>query len=312
MVGMVPLALAAMVSGASLPQAVPPIPLIAAEQPPLPEDVLSFADNDKRMTVLVSVDGHGPYTFVVDTGAERTVVSHDLAGLLALKPGRRVHLTAMTNSAVVGTVMVPSLSVNKITAHTIEAPALDQVNMGAPGMLGLDALQGHSISIDFARDEMRVEASHRHYQAPAGPNEIIVTARSLFGQLIVTDAHYHGKRISVVIDTGTPVTIANPAFVRMLTKQPKSIGTVSLVSALGQLMVADYIQVDHIDIGGVGFNNVPLAVDDAEPFKRFGLTDTPALLLGMDALRLFRQVDIDFANREVRFSLPDSPLMASR
>lgn len=312
MVGMVPLALAAMVSGASLPQAVPPIPMIAAEQPPLPEDTLSFADSDRRMTVLVSVDGHGPYTFVVDTGSERTVVSHDLAGLLDLKPGRRVHVTAMTNDAMVGTVVVPSLSVNKIAARTIEAPALDQANMGAPGMLGLDALQGHSVTIDFAHDVMTVQPSHKHYSAPSRPGEIVVIGKNLFGQLIVTDAHYHDRRISVVIDTGTPVTIANPAFVRMLGKTPKSIGTVSLVSALGQLLVANYIQVDHIDIGGVGFNNVPLAVADAEPFKRFGLTDTPALLLGMDALRLFQQVDIDFANREIRFRLPDSPLMASR
>src|SRR5579875_764154 len=239
MVGMVPLAVAATLSGASLPQAVPPIPLIAAQQPPLPDDTLGFADADRRMTVLVSVDGHGPYTFVVDTGAERTVVSHDLAGLLALKPGRRVHVVAMTNEAVVGTVMVPSLSVNQIAARTIEAPALDQSNMGAPGMLGLDALQGHSVSIDFARQEMTVQPSHKRYRLPAGPNEIIVVGKNLYGQLIVTDAHCHDKRIAVVIDTGTPVTIANTAFVRMLGKAPKSIGTVSLVSALGRLMVAD-------------------------------------------------------------------------
>lgn len=312
MVGMVPLALAALVSGASLPQAVPPIPVIAAEQPPVPSDTLGFGTVERRMTVLVSVDGHGPYTFVVDTGSERTVVSHDLAGLLALKPGRRVHVTAMTNEAMVGTVVVPSLSVSKIAARTIEAPALDQANMGAPGMLGLDALRGHAVSIDFARDEMQVEPAKRRYQGPPGPDEIVVTAKNLFGQLIVTDAHCHGKRVSVVIDTGTPVTIANPAFVRMLGKPPKSIGTVSLVSALGQLMVADYVDVDRLEIGGIGFNNVPLAVADAEPFKRFGLTDTPALLLGMDSLRLFRQVDIDFANRQIRFRLPDSPLMASR
>jgi hypothetical protein len=31
------------------------------------------------------------------------------------------------------------------------------------------------------------------------------------------------------------------------------------------------------------------------------------LLLGMDALRQFRRVDIDFANREVRVSLPRRP-----
>jgi predicted aspartyl protease len=71
-------------------------------------------------------------------------------------------------------------------------------------------------------------------------------------------------------------------------------------------MTADYVAVDRIKIGEVAFNNVPMAVADVAPFKRFGLTDQPALLLGMDALRLFDEVQIDFANREIRFSLPDA------
>jgi predicted aspartyl protease len=308
---MVPLALAAILPGGSLPQAVPPIPLIAAEQPPVPGGPLDFADLDRRMTVRVSVAGQGPYEFIVDTGAERTVVSHDLAGLLGLKAGRRVHVTAMTNAATVGTVVVPSLRVNRIDARTIEAPALDQANMGAPGMLGLDALRDHAVSIDFAQDQMTVRPSRRRHRPAPGPDEIVVTGKSQFGQLIVTDAHCHGHRISVVVDTGTPVTIANPAFVAMLGKPPRSLGTVSLVSALGQMLVADYVEIDRLEIGGVGFNHVPLAVADAEPFRRFGLQEEPALLLGMDALRLFRQVDIDFANREIRFSLPTSTLMAA-
>ncbi|MGN6278580.1 MAG: retropepsin-like aspartic protease [Sphingomonas sp.] len=296
----------------SLPQAVPPIPVIAAEQPPVPDDMLQFDNRDRRMTVRVSIADRGPYEFVVDTGAERTVVSHDLAGLLGLKAGRRVRVTAMTNAALVGTVVVPTLSVNQIAAHTIEAPALDQDNMGAPGMLGLDALRDHAISIDFDRNEMTVRPSRRARRMTAGPSDIVVTAKSQFGQLIVTDAQCHGHRISVVVDTGTPITVANPAFLAMLGKMPKSLGQISMISALGQAMTADYVEVDRLDVGGVGFNNVPLAIADAEPFRRFGLTKEPALLLGMDALRLFRQVDIDFANRQIRFSLPNSVLVATR
>jgi predicted aspartyl protease len=309
MLGIMPLALAALVPGGNLPQAVPPIPLIAAEQPPLPDDALGFASVDKRMTVRVEVAGRGPYEFVVDTGAERTVVSHDLAALLALKPGRRVRVTAMTNAAEVGTVMVPSLRVGRIAAHMLEAPALDQANMGAPGMLGLDALQGHAVTIDFDASEMQVTPSRRHVET-ARPGDIVVSAKSQFGQLIVTDARCHGHRVAVVIDTGTPVTIANRAFLAMLGKPPKALGTVSLVSALGELMVADYVQVDHLEIGAVRFNDVPLAIDDAAPFRRFGLATEPALLIGMDTLRLFREVDIDFANRRIRFSLPRPTMMA--
>ncbi|TPG16725.1 hypothetical protein EAH87_13845 [Sphingomonas koreensis] len=308
--GLLPLALSALVSGGAMPaQSVPPIPLIITEQPPLPEEAFGFGTVAARMTVPVSIAGRGPYAFVVDTGAERTVVSHDLAGLLGLSNGRRVRVTAMTNAAMVDTVVVSSLHLGKTATAAIESPALDQGNLGAPGMLGIDALQNHAVSIDFDRQEMVVRPSRRRFREAPRANEIIVTAKSKFGQLIVTDAYYHGHRISVVIDTGTAITIANPAFLRMLGKPPKSLGTVSMVSALGRLLVADSIEVDHLQIGDVGFNHVPLAVADAEPFKRFDLTDQPALLLGMDTLRLFRHVQIDFANREIRFSLPSSPLM---
>jgi hypothetical protein len=49
---------------------------------------------------------------------------------------------------------------------------------------------------------------------------------------------------------------------------------------------------------------MPVAFADVTPFARFGLSHRPALLLGMDALRSFRRVDIDFPNRQVRFLMP--------
>ena len=65
-------------------------------------------------------------------------------------------------------------------------------------------------------------------------------------------------------------------------------------------------------IGGVDLNYLPVAFSDVPPFRRLGMADRPALFLGMDAMKLFRQVSIDFPNREVRFLLPRSVRMASR
>lgn len=303
---------ALMASGSPLPaQTTPPIPEVIADQPPVPDDPLNFGDADKRMTVPVTVAGRGPYNFVVDTGAERTVVSHDLAGLLGLRPGRRVRVTSMTNSAVVNTVIVPSLRLSKTSTGNIEAPALEQRYLGAPGMIGIDALQNHAVTIDFATGQMALSPSKRRQFENATPNEIVVTAKSRYGQLIVTDAHYHSRRIAVVIDTGSPITIANLAFRRWLVTPPQPIGTVMLQSALGQILTADYVQIDRLEIGTAEFKNVPLAFADAQPFHKFDLDNTPALLLGMDALRLFKNVRIDFANREIRFTMPDPRMLAS-
>ncbi|MFD2499649.1 hypothetical protein ACFSTI_13520 [Rhizorhabdus histidinilytica] len=49
---------------------------------------------------------------------------------------------------------------------------------------------------------------------------------------------------------------------------------------------------------------MPIAFADAQIFHRLGLDNRPSVLLGMDALRLFDRVSIDFANRNVRFLMP--------
>lgn len=273
---------------------------------PLPEDMLTLGAAQGRMTVPVSIARRGPWDFIVDTGAERTVVSRELAGVLGLSAGPRVRIIAMSGTEQVGSVIVPGLSVSRISRGTIAAPALGARDLGAPGMLGIDALQGHAITIDFARNRMMLKPAKRRAAARVTPlpGEVVVAARSLYGQLIVTEAFWRGKRISVIVDTGSPLTVGNGALLAAMTRPPKLIGPLDMTSVTGDVLRTTAFTVDRLDIGGIGFNNVRVAFSDVPPFKRFGLGDTPALLLGMDTLRLFRTVAIDFANREIRFALP--------
>jgi predicted aspartyl protease len=274
-----------------------------------PADTIDFGDEESRMTVPVSIGASGPYRFVIDTGAERTVVSRELAGTLNLAMGRRVRVTTMAGQTELGTYLLPALRVSMVTPDTLEAPAVEARNLGAPGMLGLDALKGHAVSIDFDRNVMEVRPATRRAMY-SEPGDIVIRAKNVYGQLIVTNARYRGKRISVVIDTGSPVTIGNTALLRQV-KTEKSMGFIHLTAVTGQQLTADYRVIDSLSIGGINFHSLPMAFADALPFKRFGLTDTPALMLGMDSLKLFRRVQIDFANREVRFTLPKSALDAS-
>ena len=272
-------------------------------------DPLDLGNADDRMTVPVSIGSNGPYRFIIDTGSERTVVSRELAGLLHLAVGRRVHVTTMSGQGELGTYLLPALRVSLVRPGTLEAPAVDARNLGAPGMLGIDALQGHSVSIDFDKKLMEVRPARKR-GAELGTDDIVIRAKNLYGQLIVTDARYRGRRISVVIDTGSPITIGNLALLGRV-KTDKSLGNISLISVTGQFLTADYRIVDSLNIAGIGFHHVPIAFADAPPFKRFGLSDTPALMLGMDSLKLFRRVQIDFANREIRFTMPRSAALGA-
>jgi predicted aspartyl protease len=271
--------------------------------------VLAIGDAGSRMTVPVTIGSTGPYQFIIDTGAERTVISRELAATLGLSPGREVRLTAMTGTSNVGTVVIPSLTVSSIASKSIEAPALFSANLGAPGMLGIDTLRGHSLSIDFEKNSMTLQASAKRGHEDIRGDDIVIQAKSAYGQLIVTQAFYRGRRISVVIDTGAQVSMGNSALrERMRRELKKAPEQIVLTSVTGQTVHADYTQIERLDIGGVGFNHLPVAFADVAPFRKFGLTKQPALMLGMDALRLFRHVDVDFANREVRFSLPRDAL----
>jgi hypothetical protein len=49
--------------------------------------------------------------------------------------------------------------------------------------------------------------------------------------------------------------------------------------------------------------DVPIAFADVPPFKLFGLSEEPALLLGTDILESFKRVSLDFKARKVRFQL---------
>ncbi|MEI9853098.1 MAG: aspartyl protease family protein [Sphingomonas sp.] len=52
--------------------------------------LLDLGQLDDRLTVAVAVGSSGPYNFIIDTGAERTVVSRELAGQLGLAAGAPV------------------------------------------------------------------------------------------------------------------------------------------------------------------------------------------------------------------------------
>lgn len=294
------------------PAADPPRPATQGAEPDAIQ--ILIGESAARMTVPVAVDRQGPYNFIIDTGAERTVLSRELASMLKLAAGEPVRVTSMTGRSVADTVIVPDLSIASIgISHRVIAPAFAARNLGAAGLLGIDTLRDHKVTIDFDAGTMAVRPSapHKRHEKHA-PDEIVITAKSRFGQLIVTDAYYQNVRVQVVLDTGSQVTMGNEALRRRLARQMAKPELIQLTSVDGGTMVADYTAVPGVRLGNIAFGSLPIAFADAEPFRRFELTRKPALMLGMDAMRSFRRVEIDFPNREVRFLLPRDVVPTTR
>lgn len=292
------------------------MPLLAP-QPAAPDPTattIALTEVQDRMTVPVQIDGRGPYRFIIDTGAERTVISRELAGTLALAAGPSINVTSMSGTSRVATVIVPSVTLSSVpNIGRINAPALDAVHLGAAGLLGIDTLQDHRIEIDFDNGTMAVTPSVKRKRGSRGPvGDIVVQAKSLLGQLIVTDAEFDGHPVRIILDTGSPVSIANDAFRRLARRSTAHFEPLQLTSATGGVVNTDYARVDRLRVGSIEFVGMPIAFAQVAPFRRFGLEKRPAILLGMNALKFFRRVQIDFPNREVRFSLPRRDRMARR
>lgn len=288
-------------------EAIGPAEITASEA--APETLSTGEDNSSRLTVPVTINGKGPYHFIIDTGSDRSVISREVADSLGLPSAGKARMVSMGGVNEVRIVRVDSLRVSaNRELKGLVAPALSSRNLGADGLLGLDALKGQRIEIDFAAQTMRVEPGEKQSgrKAPADPNVIVVRGRSRLGQLVLVDADANDQSVWVVVDTGGQNTVGNSAFRKLMNKgtPPSGFRRVELLTVVGDRLPADYAVIGRMRIGGVQLGNAAVAFVDAHPFKVFGLVRKPALMLGMESLRSFPKVSIDFANKQVRFHMP--------
>lgn len=270
----------------------------AVEHPGVgPVVVETQSDRSRRMTVPVTIEGQGPFRFLVDTGSQATVVTPRVTTALGLLPTGRAILVAMASRTPVETVTLDGLEFAGRRYGNLTAPLLRDRDIGADGIIGLDSLQDLRIVIDFRDETLSLSDSPRGNDG----YEIIVRARRKFGQMIITDATVDGVRTAVVIDTGSWHSIGNDALRRRLRNRNGE--TVTAQDVTGAELKSNLAVVDALRIGDMGLSGVPVGFSDSPAFAALGLAAKPALILGLGNLRPFDRVAIDFASRKILFDV---------
>ena len=265
-------------------------------------DAVNARKVESRMTVDVQVNGRGPYHFVVDSGADTTAVGLKVARDLQLPLGTPVILNGMTDRNIVDRVHVASLTLGPSTISNLEVPALKEEDLGGDGMIGIDALVRQRLMMDFDDRVIKVEDAAKPVEHFT--DEIVIVARLQHGQLILTHVKAGGFSLDAVIDTGSEITIGNLALRdRLMSRSLNKEWTIATTGVTGKTVDLQLGQLRELRVGSIILHNIPIAFADVPPFKVFGLSDTPALLLGTDILQNFRKVSLDFAARKVRFQL---------
>ena len=285
------------------PQTVPGIDQAAAAQATSTEEVLDVSiDRAQKMTIPIVIDGQGPFDFLVDTGAQATVVTQRVIDRLGLQPTGRAMVVGMASREIVETVDLDGLELGERTVDNLNSPLLLSHHISADGILGLDSLQGLRVLIDFREETIAVDDA-----AALGGNrgyDIVVRARRKLGQLIITRARIDGVRTAVVIDTGAYFSTGNAALRAKLRSRSSHKTTVTDVN--GKTIRGDVVYAKELRLDGVRLSQVPITFAEAPPFAALGLSKKPALILGLRDLRGFERVAIDFDRRQIMFDVPRS------
>jgi predicted aspartyl protease len=264
-------------------------------------------DLDQRMTVPVRLGASRSFRFLVDTGADRTSVSFEIARELGLAERPKAMLHSATGQSMVRMAHLPELHMSRRAVRDIRAPLLNAVDIGADGILGIDSLRSQKVVFDFANDTLTILQA----KSPAAiePGAIVVRARRREGRLVITNALVDGDKVGVVLDTGAALSIGNAALREKLAKKGmlKVVGPITLLSVTGQPLAGELAVVSRIEIGGVRIEGLNVVFAEAHTFGQLKLDRKPAMLLGMNALRGFDQVSIDFAYRRLSLVPPKKP-----
>jgi predicted aspartyl protease len=290
----------------------------AVETPPDPKApdsgaVRTGTDIQNRLTTLVFINGRGPYHFLVDTGAERTLIAEEVAVHLALPRGEKVMVEGITSRQPADLVNIARLEIGGLVCRGLDVPVLPRAMLDVDGYLGLDVLDGRRVILDFRARTLSVTQPEGFLSALwAHGNEAVVRTLGSSGRLRATDCLVDGIRASAFVDTGAEVSVSNPALYDLLCQRAANRqvvrGEVGLYGVTGGRIIGIDTDVDEILLGRLRLTYTSLVVAGLEVFDVWGLRHEPALLFGMDSLRRFTRVSIDYGRKELRFQVASTQL----
>lgn len=280
------------------------------EQPDADEPATSLATGQSRndhMMAPVSINGQGPFSFLLDTGANVSCVSRRLAERLNLKSTEQVQVHTVVGVRSRPIVLLDLLQVGARNRRQVRAPTLPIKGMEIDGVLGVDWLKGQRLSLDFKARKMEITKSRADQDEPG--RVVVVPARRRHGQLTIVDADLNGAPISAILDSGAQGTLCNRMLRDLVRKQeaksrrgqPQEAQFVRMETLAGESFTGESLFLPFLRLGGLHLGNVQVTHADMHVFDVWGLKDTPALVLGMDLLSQFEQVSLDFGRSRVRF-----------
>ena len=248
----------------------------------------------RRPVVDLTINGKGPYEFILDTGADVTMIDSALAKELALpaadanvedlEPSERA---VRIDNAALGDARMLGL-----VAGTAPLGSFFRQENPPRGVLSAASFPGYLLTLDYLQKRVTIEKG-----ALPAPDEKSVFAYPAEDLLPTLPVHVAGVSTRIHLDSGSPMGLVLPTkFIKQVPTEgePKVIGKahtpsgealISQAKVKGEITLGKYILVlDSISFSDVSPGNVP-----------------PTGNLGYDVLQHFA-VTLDSQNRRIRLA----------
>jgi hypothetical protein len=201
-------------------------------------DVPLNIDARGGIAVPVQINGAGPFAFVLDTGASRSVVADDLARELGAPVVAKSEVVTSAGSDMRVVVRLTSIALASARVDSVLAPVLPAANLArlgpnVRGLLGQDFLSAFNYTLDYRRRRLTWDEGVT-CDAPGA-----VPMASSEGRFVVVAAADRGAPVRLVPDSGAEIAVLFRG------REPRP-------------------RVSRFTIGAVTLSDVPVAVVDRE------------------------------------------------
>jgi predicted aspartyl protease len=162
--------------------------------------------HDALIVVPVTANDQGPFCFLLDTGADTTIVDPALATKLGLPTLQSIQQTTVTGVQTVGVSLLASLAVGGV--HVDRMPVLEQDLSGLRrmdkrimGIVGQNFLSHFNFLVDYRASSLRMEAGDELRSSIDG--EVLPVEVKEHRMIVAAEAQSKGTaKVRLILDSG--------------------------------------------------------------------------------------------------------------
>ncbi len=267
------------------------------------------------MFVEAMINHKGPYTFIVDTGATKTVLFEHVSRQLEITENsvRTSYLHGLLETEerpVLEPVTISLGTYDALRIDTVSVPSWDS-DRRPDGILGNDILKQHVVVVDREQETMTLTTTKGLARLKNRTWSTVRIIDNPFSEtqfdLIFVKSTINGYRIPALFDTGSQISIMNPAGITKLAggiklgRSPTSSRIYRDI--LSEAYLNKFVRVLNYRIGRRKWKKTIFLIADMTPLKVLGLEDDPLIIAGANLVN-DRSFAIDYANNKLFISAP--------